>query len=175
MMISWLTNHFICGRSQKWPQMSRGFILALPDNWVSCKKTHFENNMHTIWGQSWWCTPYPLSPSRNFSGWTFAGSLFLLLWDPWWSQGGTPLQFLTGPINCNKQLSWSYLIPPSSWKCLFHSWNFGFCCWFHLATHQWICAFFVVNVVASMFLMAKYFFGNKISCRQIGLQGTILL
>ena len=26
--------------------MSRDFILALPDGWVSCKETHFENNMH---------------------------------------------------------------------------------------------------------------------------------
>jgi hypothetical protein len=30
--------------------MSRDFILALPDGWVSCKETHFENNMHEFGG-----------------------------------------------------------------------------------------------------------------------------
>ena len=30
--------------------MSRDFILALPDGWVSCEETHFENNMHKFGG-----------------------------------------------------------------------------------------------------------------------------
>ena len=49
-MISWPINHFRCGGSHKWPQMSRDFILALPDGWISCEETHFENNMHKFGG-----------------------------------------------------------------------------------------------------------------------------
>ena len=49
-MISCPINHFICGRSHKWPQMSRNFILALTDVWFGCNETLFENNMHKFGG-----------------------------------------------------------------------------------------------------------------------------